>query len=95
MKKWELGYTALKPELVGESSASMHRTDKAPITVCHFRVTRLKSGGLVLTAWTRSTYGLGHNVSPYLSQKNKPQQTAHGVSNWRGEKKVKDAVEKN
>lgn len=69
VKKWEFDYFALKPELVGESSASVHRTDKAPITTCHFRATRLKSNCLVLTAWTGSTYGLDHSASPYLFQK--------------------------
>lgn len=49
----------------------MHRTDKAPITIWHFRAPRSKSSCLVSASMTVSTFGLAYSASPYVSKNKK------------------------
>lgn len=51
----------LKQELVEEESASMHRTEKAPIITWHFGGTWLKCGCSVQLLCHVLTYGLVHS----------------------------------
>lgn len=68
-KKKGLGDFSLKPESVEALFASMHRADKAPIVIWHFRAAWSKSGRLVSSSMTIPTYGLAHSASTFLSQK--------------------------
>lgn len=61
------GYSVLRPDLVGELSASMHRTDKASYDNLAFQNCIVQK--VVPTSMTGLTYGSALSVSLYRPQK--------------------------
>lgn len=77
-----LGYFALRPDLAGELSAPMHRTDKLPVIIWPFRAVQKAAP----TSMTGLTYGLAVSASPYLFHKSKLQSSCQATDD-RKEKK--------